>query len=59
MADTNESGWFWDKTAEPRDDKIERLARECEKKTLLLKLKKCKTLKDFKALVCELEKTME
>ena len=44
---------------EPRDDKIERLARECERKALLLKMQKSKTLQDFQRLQKELEDSVE
>ena len=55
MANINDTGWFGDPRPEPRDDRIERLARESEKKSVLLRLKKCKTLVEYKELVNQLE----
>ena len=59
MANTHDSfSWFGDGKPEPKDDKIERLARESEKKSLLLKMQKCKTLKDYQQLQREFEESI-
>jgi len=44
---------------ESRDSRIERLARESEQRLLLLKLHKCKNLKDFQTLTKELEESIK
>lgn len=59
MANTSDSfSWLGEKVPEPRDDRIERLARENEKKSILLKMQKCKMLKDFQQLQNELEESI-
>ena len=59
MANINDTGWFGNGKLEPRDDRIERLARECERKTLLLQMQQCKTLKDYQQLQKELEESVK
>ncbi|MBQ8246877.1 MAG: hypothetical protein IJZ42_07070 [Lachnospiraceae bacterium] len=60
MANTLDNfDWLGNKLPEPKDDRIERLARENEKKSILLKMQKCKTLKDYQQLQKELEESIE
>lgn len=57
MANTRDGG-LWDNNIEPRDNKIERLARESESKSILVKMQKCRTLKDYQKLQKELEESI-
>lgn len=55
MANTYDGGLFGFRKEEARDDKIERLAREAERNALIVRMKKCKTLRDFRELLSKLE----